>query len=108
MYGYYEFFISRYMEWYTKNKPGPDKQDKSDRRKSDAALDGEKITKPVVESRLFKETVSSSNKKVDSSKKTSVGPDHPLLQHSEHRYLSIKVYKIFTFEGRWIITYLIF
>ncbi|XP_030752142.1 cadherin-86C [Sitophilus oryzae] len=76
---------SRYMEWYTKNKDSTQKAPKGERRKSETTLEGEKLKQPVVESRLFKETVSSSNKKADSSKK-SIGPEHPLLQHSEHRF----------------------
>uniref|UniRef100_A0AAR5NZ28 Uncharacterized protein n=2 Tax=Dendroctonus ponderosae TaxID=77166 RepID=A0AAR5NZ28_DENPD len=77
---------SRYMEWYTKSKPNGDKEE---RRTSDASkqdVEVEKGTKSAVESRLFKETVSSSNKKVESAKKPNMGPEHPLLQHSEHRF----------------------
>lgn len=76
------------MEWYTKSKPSGTKEE---RRKSDASkqdVEMEKGGKSAVESRLFKETVSSSNKKVETSKKPNLGPDHPLLQHSEHRYLN--------------------
>lgn len=78
----------RYMEWYTKKqKPGNEKPEKPpDKGKTEVVLDPEKIVKPMAESRLFKETVSSSGKKVDSVKKSNLGPEHPLLQHSEHRY----------------------
>ncbi|CAG9769646.1 unnamed protein product [Ceutorhynchus assimilis] len=76
---------SRYMEWYNK-KASSEKQDQ-DRKKSDGSIDGEKVTKPILESRLFKETVASSNKKSEAAnKKNPIGPDHPLLQHSEHRF----------------------
>ncbi|XP_048523425.1 cadherin-86C-like [Dendroctonus ponderosae] len=77
---------SRYMEWYTKSKPNGDKEE---RRTSDASkqdVEVEKGRNSAVESRLFKETVSSSNKKVESAKKPNMGPEHPLLQHSEHRF----------------------
>ncbi|XP_076253687.1 cadherin 86C isoform X3 [Rhynchophorus ferrugineus] len=76
---------SRYMEWYNKNKSASQGPAKTERRKSEVSVEGvEKSKQPVVESRLFKDTVSSSNKKVDPNKKA--GPEHPLLQHSEHRF----------------------
>lgn len=79
------------MEWYTKKqKPGNEKLEKPpDKGKTEVVLDPEKIVNPMVESRLYKETVSSSGKKADSVKKSNLGPEHPLLQHSEHRYFFI-------------------
>ncbi|XP_066139053.1 cadherin-86C [Euwallacea fornicatus] len=79
---------SRYMEWYNKKKQSSESQEQaSTRRKSDASLNVEKVGKNTVNTRLCKETVASSSKKVDNTgKKQTTGPDHPLLQHSEYRY----------------------
>ncbi|KAL1491790.1 hypothetical protein ABEB36_012334 [Hypothenemus hampei] len=78
---------SRYMEWYDKTKRDPKKTviKQPNIVKSDNKTEI-KIVEPVIQSRLFKETVSSSNKKTDIKKRNIIGPEHPLLQHSEHRY----------------------
>ncbi|XP_060524871.1 cadherin-86C [Cylas formicarius] len=68
---------SRYMEWYTKNKQA---KTQSEQKKPE----GDGVAVPAVEARYLKQTESSSRKIVNG--KNTAGPEHPLLQHSEHRF----------------------
>lgn len=81
------------MEWYNKNskKPENPKKKVEEPRQTEPAV--EKISKDLekekievkVSQRLLKETESSARKK-QGKKKPPLGPEHPLLQHSEHRF----------------------
>ncbi|XP_028144582.2 cadherin-86C [Diabrotica virgifera virgifera] len=80
----------RYMDWYkksdeTKSKNKEVQEGRKKEAKKEAKDSKNSGTKPAVSSRLLMDTESSKNKKVD-NKKNSVGPDHPLLQHSEYRF----------------------
>lgn len=78
---------SRYMDWYDKHK-----QESTNRKKS---LKSEEMD-PVRENNAAKESLKTltgtkstqpetSSRKAD-IQRSSVGPEHPLLQHSEHRF----------------------
>lgn len=69
---------SRYMDWYNKNKDSKSKKD------SEKGQVEPVVSKMAVSQRLLADTESSARKKVQS--KVKVGPEHPLLQHSEHRF----------------------
>ncbi|KAK9879232.1 hypothetical protein WA026_004082 [Henosepilachna vigintioctopunctata] len=81
---------SRYMEWYTKNQNKNNVKKKSIEKpptepapeKSSEEMEKQKFK---VNERLLKETEASARKK-QKKKKPAVGPEHPLLQHSEHRF----------------------
>lgn len=75
---------SRYMEWYTKNSKSKSSESATHADKDVRAKEIKTEVRPVG-SRLLKDTVSSTKKKVENRKK-GAGPEHPLLQHSEHRY----------------------
>lgn len=79
---------ARYMEWYNKNTKTSTSKDTASTKSEKPPTKEDKLIKETVRkvtSRLMQDTESSSRKKVD-SKKASTGPEHPLLQHSEHRY----------------------
>lgn len=73
---------SRYMDWYNKKK------EQASARKQEEQKRIEKkepvVPKVTVSKRLMADTESSARKKVEP--KNKVGPEHPLLQHSEHRF----------------------
>ncbi|KAG5888517.1 hypothetical protein JTB14_009569 [Gonioctena quinquepunctata] len=81
---------SRYMEWYQKKAVSETGSSKNSKDTAKKEKPNKKESKPVgvkpgVSSRLLMETESSARKKVE-NKKNVVGPEHPLLQHSEHRF----------------------
>ncbi|RZC32406.1 hypothetical protein BDFB_001792 [Asbolus verrucosus] len=86
---------SRYMEWYNKNSKNPPTkpvEDSSTSKKSKSTDNADaredtivKETVKKISNRLTQDTESSSRKKVD-PKKPAVGPEHPLVQHSERRF----------------------
>ncbi|CAH1173879.1 unnamed protein product [Phaedon cochleariae] len=79
---------SRYMEWY-KKKPTSDTNEKRDekaRQNQNAKKSVEVVgSKLAASSRVGKDTGADARKDKD-AKKNSVGPEHPLLQHSERRF----------------------
>ncbi|XP_074033312.1 cadherin 86C [Leptinotarsa decemlineata] len=87
---------SRYMEWYnkkpvvervtTKKSTGTKKKEKPNEKDDSKSTDAKPTgVKPAVSSRLLMDTESSARKKVE-TKKTALGPEHPLVQHSERRF----------------------
>ncbi|XP_063907032.1 cadherin-86C [Zophobas morio] len=79
---------SRYMEWYKKQPKGSKSDDTKSSKGKIRKTSKEKEVKESakkVSSRLLQDTESSSRKKVE-PKKNVPGPEHPLLQHSEHRF----------------------
>ncbi|XP_044262024.1 cadherin-86C [Tribolium madens] len=79
---------SRYMEWYNKNSKTTTSKDTASVKSEKPPSKEDKLIKETVRkvtNRLMQDTESSSRKKVD-SKKAPTGPEHPLLQHSEHRF----------------------
>lgn len=86
---------SRYMEWYKKGKSLDDEKPKKTKRKSPTRKsDGDKVSsqkssfeKPTIED-ISKEKIRSGKlaKESVAKKEIVLGPEHPLLQHSEHRY----------------------
>lgn len=76
---------SRYMEWYNKNQPKAiDKIEAKPNDTKPTETKSKRTKNQKTSSRLMQETESSSKKKVN--KKAALGPEHPLLQHSEHRF----------------------
>lgn len=73
---------SRYMDWYNKNKA--QSSSKRQEEKKHAENKEPVALKLAVSQRLLADTESSARKKVQP--KNKVGPEHPLLQHSEHRF----------------------
>ncbi|EEZ97721.1 cadherin-86C [Tribolium castaneum] len=79
---------ARYMEWYNKSSKTTTSKDTTSVKSEKPPTKEDKLIKETVRkvtSRLMQDTESSSKKKVD-SKKRPTGPEHPLLQHSEHRF----------------------
>ncbi|XP_044761456.1 cadherin-86C-like [Coccinella septempunctata] len=84
---------SRYMEWYSKNNKPKEKTKKKMTEQIESDPSTEQISKELekqkveakISQRLLKDTESSARKK-QMKKKAPLGPEHPLLQHSEHRF----------------------
>lgn len=81
------------MEWYSKNNKPKENVKKKTKEPTQSEPAVEKISKELekekieakISQRLLKDTESSARKK-QAKKKKPLGPEHPLLQHSEHRF----------------------
>lgn len=70
------------MDWYNKNKEQNGTKKHEEKKRTE--IKEPTIQKVTVSQRLLADTESSARKKVEP--KNKVGPEHPLLQHSEHRF----------------------
>lgn len=73
---------SRYMDWYNKNKDQNSSKKYAEKKRAEKKEPT--VSKVTVSQRLLADTESSARKKIEP--KNKVGPEHPLLQHSEHRF----------------------
>lgn len=73
--------VSRYMDWYYKAQDSAKAKREEAKKLAEATKEAPKV---AISQRLLADTESSARKKV--APKNKVGPEHPLLQHSEHRF----------------------